>query len=74
MIPSLWFAPWQVMAAMAPGLCGPARVTFAPPAALFGPFAPVWAIAMDPGRNPWIAFGASFGPLSFAVRQGEREA
>ncbi|MFN6976809.1 MAG: hypothetical protein ACK4OP_01685 [Gemmobacter sp.] len=74
MIAPYWLAPWQMMAAMMPNPCGPARVTFAPPAALFGPFAPVWAMAIDPGRNPWIAFGASFGPLSVAVWQGERAA
>jgi hypothetical protein len=62
---------WPAAAAAMPSACGPLRLTLAPPAALWGPFAafaPVWALAMDPGRNPWLAVGVACGPFAAAVR------
>lgn len=54
-------------AALPAPTCGPQRLTFAP----FGAFAPAWAMAMGPGRNPWLAMGMAFGPFAWGLRVQE---
>ncbi len=53
------------------------RLTFAPPPAAFGPFAPwaalwapVWAVAFDAARGPRAAAGGAFGPFVWALHLG----
>jgi hypothetical protein len=63
----------QMMQAMmgfgaVPNLCAPARVTLVPGAEVFGPWAPLVAMAWDPRTNPWLAVGMAYGPFAWGLR------
>lgn len=65
-----WVPPWAYLPALLAPPCGPVRVSLAPPAAAFGPlapWAPVWAVMVDPGRTPRLAAGLSLGPFALAL-------
>jgi hypothetical protein len=53
---------WMTMmrAATPQPACGPARLSWA--------WRALWALAVDPGRNPWLAAGIAFGPFGAAWR------
>jgi hypothetical protein len=59
-----WVDMMQAMAAAsAPNLCAPQKAGVN--VALPWPWGPMWSVAMDPNRNPWLAYGMAFGPVAW---------